>query len=180
MKKSITAMALVIGMGLVTACGGSGDEPGEAAPPPPVETETPDADPAEPAEAETAETTQAAGSSEFAALPEPYASADFDRGKRVFLQCQSCHTLTDGGAVVLGPNLYGMFGREVGTSDGFEYSAALQEADFIWTPELLDQWLARPRDFLPGNNMSFAGVQRPDDRTAVIAYVMSQTGYEAP
>ncbi|MEM5516195.1 c-type cytochrome [Henriciella sp. AS95] len=180
MRTSIAAIALAMGLSVVTACGGSGEEPAEAAPTPPAETDTSDADASAPAETETAELTEASGSAEFAGLPEPYASADFDRGKRVFFQCQSCHTLTEGGDVVLGPNLYGLFGREVGTSGDFEYSTALQEADFEWTPEKLDQWLTRPRDFLPGNNMSFAGVQRPDDRTAVIAYVMTQTGYEAP
>lgn len=180
MRTSVLAFAIAAGMAVLTACGGSGDEPTTAAQTPPPEAgtsevqtaETPEATPtAAPAEAET--------SSQFAGFPEPYASADFDRGKRVFLQCQSCHTLTEGGPVVLGPNLYGLFGRKVGSSAGFEYSDALKEADFVWTPDQLDQWLTRPRDFLPGNKMSFAGVTRPDDRTAVIAYIMSQTGYEA-
>ncbi|MEQ9527031.1 MAG: hypothetical protein RIF42_01360 [Parvibaculaceae bacterium] len=78
----------------------------------------------------------------------------------------------------LGPILYGLFDRKVGEGS-YAFSDELVVAFLEWTPDQLDQWLARPRDFLPGNKMSFAGLTRPDDRTAVIAYIMSQTGYEA-
>lgn len=115
--------------------------------------------------------------SEFASLPEPYISADYARGRRTFKLCQSCHTLKEGGSNLVGPNLHGIFGRQVGSVDGFSYSKAVQEADFVWTPEVLEQWLESPRGFLPGNNMNFAGVRRPDDRTAVIAYIMVETGW---
>ncbi|MEM9937807.1 MAG: cytochrome c family protein [Pseudomonadota bacterium] len=115
----------------------------------------------------------------FAALPAPYTEADYDRGRRTYRLCQSCHTLAEGGPNLVGPNLYGIFGRDVGTVDGFVYSPAVMEADFIWTPEILNEWLESPREFLPGNRMSFAGVRRPDDRLAVIAYIMLETGYTA-
>ena len=115
----------------------------------------------------------------FAALPEPYASADYNRGRRTFKLCQSCHTLNEGGANLVGPNLYGIFGRGIGAVEGFTYSKAVQESDIVWTPEILAEWLESPRNFLPGNKMSFAGVRKPDDRTAVIAYIMAETGYSA-
>ena len=173
-----TTAAIALGFALVTACGGSGDEPTEEAPTPPAETESeaPAETGTDTAEAD-APAEEADASAQFASFPEPYASADYDRGRRIYLQCQSCHTLEEGGPAVLGPNLYGLFGSEVGTKEGFDYSEALQEADFTWTPDQLDQWLANPRSFLPGNKMSFAGVQRPDDRTAVIAYMMAESGY---
>lgn len=181
MRTGFVAMAAGLGLALA-ACGGGNDEPAEAAPIPPPAEDTSEVDTAAAPDA-TPPASPAAGdesapAAEFAGLPEPYASADFSRGKRVFLQCQSCHTLEEGGPVVLGPNLHGLFSRKVGEGS-YDYSEALQEADFEWTPEQLDEWLARPRDFLPGNKMSFAGLTRPDDRTAVIAYIMSQTGYEA-
>lgn len=118
---------------------------------------------------------------EFASLPEPYNLADFDQGRKTYRLCQSCHTLQEGGPQLVGPNLYGLFGKRIGSSEGFAYSPALQEADFNWTPEELDEWLENPRTYLPGNRMSFAGVRKAEDRTALIAYIMSQTGYaEAP
>lgn len=128
-----------------------------------------------PVDSPAAETDLAA---EFANLPEPYRSADYSRGRRTFKLCQSCHTLAEGGPNLVGPNLYGVFGREIGSVDGFRYSDAVTKADFEWTPEVLAQWLENPRGFLPGNNMSFAGVRRPDDRLAVIAYIMVETGWE--
>ncbi|MEO0548541.1 MAG: TIR domain-containing protein [Pseudomonadota bacterium] len=114
-------------------------------------------------------------SNSLARFPEPYASADLARGARTFRLCQSCHTLDAGGPNLVGPNLYGLFGSNVGFADGFQYSEALREADFTWTPELLNEWMESPRSFLPGNLMSFAGVRRETDRTALLAYLMIET-----
>ena len=81
---------------------------------------------------------------------------------------------------LVGPNLHGLFGRQVATAEGFDYSPALKAETFIWTPEQLDHWLANPGTFVPGNRMSFSGVRKPEDRNAVIAYLMTKTGYVAP
>jgi len=130
-----------------------------------------------PAAAVTPVVVETTASEAFAALPEPFKSADYNRGRRTFKLCQSCHTVTADGQNLVGPNLYGVFGRQIGTVDGFTYSKAVQESDIIWTPEILEEWLESPRNFLPGNKMSFAGVRKPEDRTAVIAYIMAETGY---
>ena len=159
---------------LLTACGG-GSSGTDAAPEKNVE---------KPAVTDTSsentapvETAAAEGTDAFAALPEPYQTADYNRGRRTFKLCQSCHTLNEGGQNLVGPNLYGIFGRGIGEVEGFTYSKAVEESDIVWTPEILAQWLESPRNFLPGNKMSFAGVRRPEDRTAVIAYIMAETGY---
>jgi cytochrome c len=76
---------------------------------------------------------------------------------------------------MIGPALHGFFGREVGTRSGFEYSAVMRNADFIWTPAALNAWLAQPGRFLPGNRMTFAGVQKQGDRDDMIAYLLSVT-----
>jgi len=71
--------------------------------------------------------------------------------------------------------LYGFFGREVGSGSGFAYFAVLLDADFIWTPEALNAWLAQPGRFLLGNWMTFAGVLRQGDRDDLIAYLLGAT-----
>lgn len=122
--------------------------------------------------------TERALSPEFAALPAPYNEADYARGRRQFRLCASCHLVEDGAGHLLGPNLHAVFGRQVGAAEGFNYSNALQEADFVWSPQQLDSWLADPRGFLPGNKMTFTGIRRPEDRDAVIAYMLVETAPE--
>lgn len=105
----------------------------------------------------------------------PYAGADRSNGQRLAQMCKACHTLGDGGVHMIGPNLSGFFGRAAGSAERYSYSAALAEADFVWTPRALDAWLARPARFLPGNRMSFPGVSSASDRADVIAYLLDAT-----
>ncbi len=114
----------------------------------------------------------------FANLPAPYSVANYDNGKRVYRLCVSCHLLTKDGGHRVGPNLHGIIGREAGTSDGFRFSRAVIESGIVWTPEKIDEWLANPRSFLPGNRMSFSGVRKPQDRQDVIAYIMYESAKE--
>jgi cytochrome c len=105
----------------------------------------------------------------------PYAGADRDNGQRLAQMCKACHTFGKGGVNMVGPNLFGFFGRPAGSVAGYAYSAALQEADFVWTPRALDAWLSQPARFLPGNRMSFPGVSRAEERTELIAYLLEAT-----
>ena len=114
------------------------------------------------------------------ALPAPYNEASYEAGRRVFAQCRSCHTINAGGGNRVGPNLHGVFGREIGTAEGFTYSQAVQDADFVWDSDHLDHWLANPQTFLPGNRMAFAGVRDDAQRRDVIAYLMAETAPAAP
>ena len=108
----------------------------------------------------------------------PYATADRGNGQRLAQMCKACHTIGKGGVNMVGPNLYGFFGKRAGSVERYAYSAALQEADFVWTPRALDAWLAQPARFLPGNRMSFPGVSGASDRADVIAYLLEATGEE--
>lgn len=159
MKRPALAAALL----LLTACG---DGDGTAA----NATDAPAR--AEPGDAEKAAL--------LASLPAPYASADLDNGRRVFARCRACHTITEGGPNMTGPNLYGVFGREAGDKDGYNYSTALREAEFAWDAERLDHWLENPREFLRGNKMSFPGIADATDRRDLIAFLKVETGYGAP
>jgi cytochrome c len=127
-----------------------------------------------------AELTDAQRTAILASLPAPYNAADLANGKARFAQCRSCHTLTQGGPDLVGPNLYGVFGRQVGSKAGYSYSEAVQKAEFVWDGPHLDKWLADPRGFLPGTKMTFPGIKADADRRDVIAYVMVETGHGAP
>jgi cytochrome c len=105
----------------------------------------------------------------------PYVGANLSRGENQAQVCRACHSLDQDGPNMIGPALYQFFGREVGSRSGFEYSAVMRNADFVWTPEALNAWLAQPGRFLPGNRMTFAGVPRQGDRDDLIAYLLGVT-----
>lgn len=116
----------------------------------------------------------------LAALPEPYNTADLENGRRKFGLCRSCHTIEPGGPNMTGPNLHGVFGRKAASVEGYNYSDVLKASDITWSPEPLDHWLTKPQEFLPGNKMTFLGVKEPKDRLDLIAYLMVESGYQAP
>ena len=96
-------------------------------------------------------------------------------GKRVFLMCRSCHGTESDGRHKVGPNLHGVFGRKAGTAEGFKYSDAVKNSGITWSEQTINEWLVKPKDFLPGNKMAFAGVPKEEERKALIAYLKVET-----
>lgn len=115
------------------------------------------------------------------ALPAPYNAADYQRGRTAWRnnRCATCHTYVAGGPNMTGPNLHGMFGREVGAVSGFNYSPALVEADFTWDPAKLEEWLTNPQAFLKGNRMAMEGIPDATVRRDLIAFLMVETATPA-
>jgi len=103
------------------------------------------------------------------------AKADVAKGEKVFAKCTACHSVNQGGANGVGPNLYGTVGEEIGAGKGgFVFSDALKSKGGKWTFDALDHWLKSPRDFAAGTKMTFAGLGNPEDRANVIAYLNAQ------
>ena len=114
----------------------------------------------------------------LAALPAPYNTGDLLNGQSKFALCRSCHTITEGGPNLIGPNLHGVFGRKAGSLPGYKYSPVVAAAGFDWDADHLDKWLDNPRGFMPGTKMTFAGLHDPKDRIDLIAYLKVETGYK--
>jgi cytochrome c len=102
----------------------------------------------------------------------PAAAGDAKAGRAVFAaQCSICHSDARNGPVILGPPLYGVVGRKAGSVSGYPYSAAMQAAGFVWTPDRLRAYLPAPRDYLPGVKMSYPGLKNPTQLDDLIAYL---------
>lgn len=98
------------------------------------------------------------------------AGGDAAAGEKVFKKCKACHDM-EAGKNKVGPSLAGIVGRQAGTVEGFKYSDVMANSGIVWNEESLDQYLADPKGFMPGNKMSFSGLKKDDDRANVIAYL---------
>ena len=109
------------------------------------------------------------------------ASADVAKGEAVFKKCAACHNALPAGANGTGPGLYGVVGRPIASHAGFGYSDALAGMKGKnWDFESLWGWLKSPKNFMAGNKMSFAGISKPEDRAAVIAWLNTQSASPLP
>ena len=94
-------------------------------------------------------------------------------GKAAFANCAACHSVQQGGASGVGPNLYGVVGRAAGSLEGFTYSEAMAGSGTTWDSAALDRYLADPSAAVPGTSMVAGAVADPDQRAAIIAYLAS-------
>ncbi|MEQ9143121.1 MAG: cytochrome c family protein [Parvibaculaceae bacterium] len=99
--------------------------------------------------------------------------ADPAKGEKVARKCAACHTFEEGGANKVGPNLYGIVGRQMASVSGFNYSDALSGMGGTWDFEALNAFLEKPKDYVPGTAMAFAGLRKENDRADIIVYMNS-------
>ena len=65
-------------------------------------------------------------------------------------------------------------GRAAGSADGYKkYSDAMKSSGIVWNEETLDGYLEKPKAYLKGTRMAFAGLRKEEDRANVIAYLKS-------
>lgn len=97
---------------------------------------------------------------------------DASAGERIYAKCAACHTIDQGGANGIGPNLYGIMGKPIGQAvPGFAYSSALADHGGNWDWENMNEWLKSPKAFAAGTKMSFAGLSKIEDRAALALYL---------
>ena len=102
-----------------------------------------------------------------------WAEGDPAAGERVFRQCQACHVV-DAEQNRVGPHLVGIFGREAGAVDGFNYSPAMAGSGIVWDDDTIAAYLADPRGYIAGNRMAFTGLRQEQQIADVIAYIKSK------
>jgi cytochrome c len=129
------------------------------------------------------ETASPEGGSAAAAEPDIatlLAKADAVAGATVSKKCTSCHDMSKGGANKVGPGLWGVVGAAKGHHAGFAYSDALKAKGGNWDDDALNQFIKKPKDFVPGTKMAFAGIAKPEDRANLIAYLHSLSDSPIP
>ena len=98
-------------------------------------------------------------------------TGDLAHGEKVFKKCSACHSIKSGGGNKIGPALYNVVGRKVGVLDDYKYSKALAEYEKNWSFEELNGFLLKPKDWIKGTKMAYAGLRKEKDRASVILYL---------
>ena len=108
-----------------------------------------------------------------AAAPAPL-TGNAEAGKAAFRKCASCHQVGPSARGGFGPKLTGVIGRKAGATTDYKYSAAMKNANIVWTEQNLAAFLKAPSDFIPGNNMRFWGIGNAQQVADLLAYLRTQ------
>lgn len=103
----------------------------------------------------------------------PAIAGDIKAGEKVFKKCKACHVV-DKEKNKTGPHLVNIIGRTAGSLESYsKYSKAMKESGIVWNEDTLDGYLEKPKKYIKGTKMAFAGLKKEKDRDDVIAYLKS-------
>ena len=108
------------------------------------------------------------------------AMGDIASGEKIFKKCAACHSIIKGGKNAIGPALYNVVGRKVGSVEDYKYSKALAAYEKEWTLEELNGYLTKPAKWIKGTKMAFAGLRKEADRASVIKYLNENSDSPVP
>ena len=100
-----------------------------------------------------------------------FASTSATEGAKVFKKCLACHNIGKGDPNKIGPNIFGVINRRAGSVSDYKYSKAMLAYGKVWSFEEMNSFLTKPKDWIKGTKMSFAGLKKAKDRAAVILYI---------
>ena len=127
-----------------------------------------------------ASTASADTSSETGNIMAVFASTSAAEGAKVFKKCAACHSIAEGGKNKIGPALWGVLGRQAGSLPDYKYSKAMAAHGEKWSFEEMNGFLIKPKDWIKGTKMSFAGLKKPEERAAVILYMNENSSSPLP
>ena len=127
--------------------------------------------------ASTASAETSSGTGDIMAV---FASTSAAEGAKVFKQCLACHSIAEGGKNKIGPALWGVLGRQAGSLPDYKYSKAMAAHGKKWSFEEMDGFLLKPKNWIKGTKMSYAGLKKEKDRAAVILYMNENTNNPLP
>ena len=108
------------------------------------------------------------------------ALGNLDHGEKIFKKCAACHSIAQGGGNKIGPALYNVVGRTVGSISDYKYSKSLKSYGNEWTFEELNGFLIKPASWIKGTKMAYAGLKEEKDRASVIMYLNQNSNNPNP
>ena len=108
------------------------------------------------------------------------ATGNVEDGKKVFKKCAACHSINAGGGNKIGPKLWNVMFRPVGSISDYKYSKALSTYNKEWTWEEMNGFLIKPAKWIKGNKMGFAGLKKEQDRASVMLYLNENSDNPKP
>jgi len=130
--------------------------------------------------ASTTSTESNSESSESGDIMALFASVNAADGARIFKKCAACHSIAQGGANKIGPALWGVIGRKAGGVVDYKYSKAMAAYGKSWSFEEMNGFLIKPKEWIKGTKMSFAGLKNAKERAAVILYMNENSDSPLP
>ncbi len=103
------------------------------------------------------------------------AMGDLAHGQKVFKKCSACHMIASDGKNMIGPNLWGVIGRQAGSVSDYKYSKAMIAYGKNWSFEEMNSYLIKPQAYIKGTKMAFAGLRKEKDRASVILFMNSKS-----
>jgi len=119
----------------------------------------------------SSETQKGSDSSQDGDIMALFASVSAAEGAKIFSKCKACHSIAKGGDNKIGPALWNVLGRQAGSIENYKYSKAMAAYGKIWSFEEMNGFLIKPKDWIKGTKMSFAGLKNAKDRAALILYM---------
>ncbi len=123
---------------------------------------------------------ESSSSSEVLNIKAIFASTSASEGAKIFKKCAACHSIVQGGKNKIGPALWGVIGRKAGSLADYKYSKAMAAYGKSWSFEEMDGFLEKPKDWINGTKMSFAGLKDSKERAAVILYMNENSSSPLP
>ena len=130
--------------------------------------------------ASTTSTESNSESSESGDIMALFASVNAADGAKIFKKCAACHSIAQGGANKIGPALWGVIGRKAGGVTDYKYSKAMAAYGKAWSFEEMNGFLIKPKEWIKGTKMSFAGLKNAKERAAVILYMNENSDSPLP
>ena len=103
-----------------------------------------------------------------------FASTSSADGAKIFKKCAACHSIAQGGGNKIGPALWGVLGRKAGSISDYKYSKGMRELGKNWNFKTINSFLIKPKNYVKGTKMAYAGLKKEKDRASIILYLNEQ------